>query len=317
MAEVIFQPRIIGDKLSKANQLFARVGGTPMLPLQRIDPELPEEVRIWAKAEWFNPAGSVKDRPASGIIRAALRDGRLGRGQTLLDSTSGNMGIAYASFGAALGIPVRLAIPGNAGRARLAVLQALGAELIITDPSEGSDGAREVARRIADHDPERFYYADQYSNPANWQAHFASTGPEILAQTEGRLTHFVSGLGTTGTLTGVGRFLREHAPGARLIAVQPDGPMHGLEGLKHLPSSHVPAIYDPTLPDEIAWVSTDEAYAMARRLAHVEGLLVGLSSAAATVAALRIAQAARSAKIIVLFPDSGMKYLDLPFWGEA
>jgi cysteine synthase B len=269
------------------------------------------------KAEWFNPAGSVKDRPASGIIRTALRDGRLGNDQVLLDSTSGNMGIAYASFGAALGIPVRLAIPANAGPARLAILRALGADLVVTDPTEGSEGARLVARRIADQDPDRYYFADQYSNPANWQAHFEGTGPEVLAQTGGRLTHFVSGLGTTGTMTGVGRFLRAHAPEARLIAVQPDGPMHGLEGLKHLPSSQVPSIYDPTIPDETVLVSTEEAYAMARRLARVEGLLVGLSSAAATVAALQIAEAEGSATIVVLFPDSGMKYLDLPFWSQS
>jgi cysteine synthase B len=317
VAEVTVQTRFIEDRLGEAEQLFAHVGGTPILPLRRLSPSLPESVQVWGKAEWFNPAGSVKDRPASAIIRAALRDGRLGEGQVLLDSTSGNMGIAYASFGAALGIPVRLAIPGNAGPARLAILRALGADLIITDPTEGSDGARLVARRIADQDPERFFYADQYSNPANWRAHFDSTGPEVLAQTGGRLTHFVSGLGTTGTLTGVGRYLRGHAPEARLIAVQPDGPMHGLEGLKHLPTSHVPSIYDPTLPDETVSVSTEEAYAMARRLAKVEGLLVGLSAAAATVAALRIADVERSATIVVLFPDSGIKYLDLPFWSQT
>jgi cysteine synthase B len=278
--------------------------------------DLPGDVRLWGKAEWFNPAGSVKDRPASGIIRSALRQGQLGHGQILLDSTSGNMGIAYASFGAALGIPVRLTIPANAGPARLAILRALGADLDITDPTEGSEGARLIAGQIARQEPERFYYADQYSNPANWQAHYETTGPEILSQTEGGLTHFVSGLGTTGTLTGVGRYLREYAPAARLIAVQPDGPMHGLEGLKHLPTSRVPSIYDPGLPDEVLSVSTEEAYVMARRLAREEGLLVGLSAAAATVAALRVGRRERSAAIVVLFPDSAMKYLDLPFWSE-
>jgi cysteine synthase B len=316
LAEVQVQTRIAEDRLGEANRLFAHVGGTPLLPLRRVTSGLPDEVRIWGKAEWFNPAGSVKDRPASGIIRAALRDGSLGAGQILLDSTSGNMGIAYATFGAALAIPVRLAIPGNAGPARMGILRALGADLVITDPTEGSDGARRIARRIADQDPERFYYADQYSNPANWQAHFQTTGPEIVAQTGGGVTHFVSGLGTTGTLTGVGRYLRSHAPDVRIVAVQPDGPMHGLEGLKHLPTSHVPPIFDPTIPDETASVSTEEAYAMARRLARVEGLLVGVSSAAAMVAAMRIAQAERSAEIVVLFPDSGIKYLDLPFWSQ-
>jgi cysteine synthase B len=316
LAEVALQTRIITDKIGEAKHLLAHVGGTPLLPLTRLAPGLPEKVRLWGKAEWFNPAGSVKDRPASGIVLDALHNGRLGQGQILLDSTSGNMGIAYATFGAALGIPVTLAIPANAGPARLAILRALGAELVITDPTEGSEGARVVARQMADEDPVRYFYADQYSNPANWRAHFDSTGPEVLAQTGGRLTHFVCGLGTTGTLTGVGRYLRQHAPQARLIAVQPDGPMHGLEGLKHLPTSHVPSIYDPTLPDETVWVSTEEAYVMARRLARVEGLLVGLSAAAATVAALRIAEAERSATIVVLFPDSGIKYLDLPFWSQ-
>jgi cysteine synthase B len=316
LAEVALQTRIITDKIGEAKHLFAHLGGTPLLPLTRLAPGLPEKVRLWGKAEWFNPAGSVKDRPASGIVLDALHNGRLGQGQILLDSTSGNMGIAYATFGAALGIPVTLAIPANAGPARLAILRALGAELVITDPTEGSEGARVVARQMADEDPVGYFYADQYSNPANWRAHFDSTGPEVLAQTGGRLTHFVCGLGTTGTLTGVGRYLRQHAPQARLIAVQPDGPMHGLEGLKHLPTSHVPSIYDPTLPDETVWVSTEEAYVMARRLARVEGLLVGLSAAAATVAALRIAEAERSATIVVLFPDSGIKYLDLPFWSQ-
>jgi cysteine synthase B len=316
LAEVALQTRIITDKIGEAKHLFAHLGGTPLLPLTRLAPGLPEKVRLWGKAEWFNPAGSVKDRPASGIVLDALHNGRLGQGQILLDSTSGNMGIAYATFGAALGIPVTLAIPANAGPARLAILRALGAELVITDPTEGSEGARVVARQMADEDPVRYFFADQYSNPANWRAHFDSTGPEVLAQTGGRLTHFVCGLGTTGTLTGVGRYLRQHAPQARLIAVQPDGPMHGLEGLKHLPTSHVPSIYDPTLPDETVWVSTEEAYVMARRLARVEGLLVGLSAAAATVAALRIAEAERSATIVVLFPDSGIKYLDLPFWSQ-
>lgn len=317
MQAIDVQTRIVADDLVRANRPFSHVGDTPLLPLQRVTAGLPSEVRVMGKAEWFNPAGSVKDRPASAILRAALRDGRLGHGQVLLDSTSGNMGIAYASFGAALGIPVRLAIPGNAGPARLAILRALGADLVITEPLEGSDGARQVAQEIASQEPDRYYYADQYSNPANWMAHYETTGPEILDQTQGRLTHFVAGLGTTGTLTGVGRYLRDHAPQVRLIAVQPDGPMHGLEGLKHLPTSHIPSIFDPSLPDEIVQVSTDEAYAMARRLAREEGLLVGLSAAAAAAAALRVGEAERSATIVVLFPDSGTKYLDLPFWSEA
>lgn len=317
MERVSVQTRITDENPPVASPIFAQVGDTPLLPLRRMNLGLPAEVEIWGKAEWFNPAGSVKDRPASGIIRAALRDGRLGAGQTLLDSTSGNMGIAYATFAAALGIPVRLAIPGSAGPARMAILRALGAELVVTDPAEGSDGARLVARQIAEAEPEKYYYADQYSNPANWQAHYETTGPELLAQTAGELTHFVTGLGTTGTLTGVGRYLRRHAPDSRLIAVQPDGPMHGLEGLKHLPTSDVPSIYDPSLADEVVSISTEESYEMARHLARQEGLLVGLSSAAAAAAAVRLAREARSAMIVVLFPDSGIKYLDLPFWAQA
>lgn len=317
MERVSVQTRITDENPPVASPIFAQVGDTPLLPLRRMNLGLPAEVEIWGKAEWFNPAGSVKDRPASGIIRAALRDGRLGAGQTLLDSTSGNMGIAYATFAAALGIPVRLAIPGSAGPARMAILRALGAELVVTDPAEGSDGARLVARQIAEAEPEKYYYADQYSNPANWQAHYETTGPELLAQTAGELTHFVTGLGTTGTLTGVGRYLRRHAPDSRLIAVQPDGPMHGLEGLKHLPTSDVPSIYDPSLADEVVSISTEESYEMARHLARREGLLVGLSSAAAAAAAVRLAREARSAMIVVLFPDSGIKYLDLPFWAQA
>lgn len=317
MERVSVQTRITDENPPVASPIFAQVGDTPLLALRRMNLGLPAEVEIWGKAEWFNPAGSVKDRPASGIIRAALRDGRLGAGQTLLDSTSGNMGIAYATFAAALGIPVRLAIPGSAGPARMAILRALGAELVVTDPAEGSDGARLVARQIAEAEPEKYYYADQYSNPANWQAHYETTGPELLAQTAGELTHFVTGLGTTGTLTGVGRYLRRHAPDSRLIAVQPDGPMHGLEGLKHLPTSDVPSIYDPSLADEVVSISTEESYEMARHLARQEGLLVGLSSAAAAAAAVRLAREARSAMIVVLFPDSGIKYLDLPFWTQA
>ena len=304
-------------RLHEAEQFLARVGNTPLLPLRRMTSGLAPAVEVWVKAEWFNPAGSVKDRPASAIIHAGLQSGRLGAGQTLLDSTSGNMGIAYATFGATLGIPVHLAIPGNAGRARLASLRALGADLTLTDPTEGSDGARDIARQLAEAEPEEFFYADQYSNPANWQAHYESTGPELIAQTRGKLTHFVAGLGTTGTLTGAGRYLRQNAPQARLIAVQPDGPIHGLEGLKHLPTSHVPPIYDPTLADEVVHVPTEDAYSMARRLARQEGLLVGLSSAAAAVAAMRIAEGELSALILGLSPDSGIKYLDLPFWNEA
>ncbi len=294
--------------------LLAEVGHTPLIPLNQITRDLPPDVRLLAKAEWFNPGGSVKDRPARAIIEAAIRSNALGSGRILLDSTSGNMGIAYATLAPALGIKVHLAIPANAGPARLNSLRTLGAELTLTDPLEGSDGARQVAAQMAARDPERFYYADQYDNPANWRAHLETTGPEIVAQTDGNLTHVVAGLGTTGTLTGVGRYLQRQLPSARMVAVQPDGPLHGIEGLKHLPSSEVPSIYDPALPHRQMAVSTEDAYAMTRRLAREEGLLAGISSGAAAAAAVELARELTQAVIVVIFPDSGTKYLDESFW---
>jgi cysteine synthase B len=294
--------------------LLAEVGQTPLIPLLRVTEGLPAGVRILAKAEWFNPGGSVKARPARSIIEHALDRQELGQGRVLLDSTSGNMGIAYATLASSLGIPVHLAIPANAGGPRLRILDTLGAELTLTDPLEGSDGARRVAARMAADDPDRYYYADQYNNPSNWKAHFETTGPELVAQTHGGLTHVVAGLGTTGTLTGIGRYLRRHLPSAKLVAVQPDGPMHGIEGLKHLPSSLVPPIYDASLPDRQMAISTEAAYAMARELARQEGLLVGVSSGAAAAAAVELAHDIDEGTIVVIFPDSGLKYLDEPFW---
>ncbi len=299
-----------------ARDLFDRVGNTPLLRLRHVTRDLPPTVEVYAKAEWYNPGGSVKDRPASAILRRALLEGELGDGHILLDSTSGNMGIAYATLGAALGIQVHLTVPANASRPRLTILRALGAQLTLTDPLEGSDGARRVARALATEHPHRYYYADQYSNEANWKAHYHTTGPEILAQTGGRVTHFVAGLGTTGTLVGSGRFLKEHIPGLRLVAVQPDAPLHGLEGLKHIPTSDVPSIFDPGLPDETIPVSTEQAYAMAVRLAREEGLLVGTSAAAAAVVALQVAARLEAGVVVTLFPDSAMKYLDEPLWRE-
>ena len=298
----------------QASSLLSLVGQTPLLPLQRITAGLSPRVRLYAKAEWFNPGGSVKDRPAAAILEEALQRGAFEGGKALLDSTSGNMGIAYATLGAALGLRVCLAIPANASRERLQILQALGAQVTLTDPTEGSEGARLVAAQMADDHPDDYAYLDQYSNAANWRAHYRTTGPEVLAQTGGQVTHFVAGLGTTGTMTGTGRYLKEHAPWVRRVAVQPDGPMHGLEGLKHLPTTQAPAIYDPTIPDEIQIVQTEEAYAMARRLAREEGLLAGVSSAAATVAALTVARSLEEGAIVVLFPDSGLKYLGAEFW---
>jgi cysteine synthase B len=293
--------------------LEALIGNTPLLRLQRVTAHLPPEIAIYAKAEWTNPGGSVKDRAALNIIRTAERDGKLRRGMTLVDSTSGNTGIAYAMLGALRGIRVKLFVPANASPERLAILRAYGAELVLTDPLEGSDGAIHAVRQLVQREPDRYFYADQYSNPANWQAHYHSTALEIWRQTDGAITHFIAGLGTTGTFTGTARRLKELKPTLQAIAVQPDSPFHGLEGLKHMPSALQPAIYDPTLADEQLAISTDETYAMARRLACEEGLLVGISAAAATVAALQVAErlAARgqSGVIALIFPDSAYKYL--------
>lgn len=294
--------------------LMDRVGNTPLLPLVRMTQGMAPGVEVLVKAEWFNPAGSVKDRPARAILLRALESGELSGGKTLLDSTSGNMGIAYATFAPALGVRVHLALPANASRARIGHLRALGAQLTLTDPLEGSDGARLVAAEMARADPNRYSYADQYANPANWQAHHETTGPEIVKQTEGRVTHFVAGLGTTGTIVGVARYLNERLPAARKIAVQPDGPMHGLEGLKHLPTSPAPPIFDPAAPDETVVVSTEDAYETARRLAREEGLLVGPSGGASVRAALQIAGSLDHGVVVALVPDSGLKYLDTPLW---
>lgn len=298
-------------------RLIDQVGNTPLIRLSRVAAHLPISVEVYAKAEWLSPSGSVKDRAAAEILRQALTDGSLSDGRTLLDSTSGNMGIAYATLAASLRVPVHLALPENVGPIRRQMLRTLGVELTFSDPLEGSDGARAVAAELAAQHPGRFFYADQYSNPANWRAHFHTTGPEILRDTEGRVTHFVAGLGTTGTLTGAGRFLKEQVPGVSIVAFQPNSPMHGLEGLKHLPTSEVPEIFDPQVPDEILQISTDDAYSMARRLAREEGLLVGVSAAGAAVAALTVAERLKTGTIVTVFPDSGLKYLDEPFWRES
>lgn len=294
--------------------LLGNVGNTPLIPLRRLSSTA---VEIYAKAEWHNPSGSVKDRPAVAILREAIHSGELGNGRSLLDSTSGNMGIAYATLAASIGVSVHLTLPANADNARKRILSALGAQLTLTDPLEGSDGARHVAAAFAAEHPDRYYYADQYANPANWRAHFETTGPEVLRDTGGRVTHFVAGLGTTGTVVGTGRYLKETAPGVQVVAFQPASPLHGLEGLKNLPSSEVPEIFDPLIPDDTLEVKTEDAYAMARRLARQEGLLVGPSSAAAAVAAMTLADQIGSGVIVTLFADSGLKYLDLPFWNEA
>ena len=294
--------------------LASHVGNTPLLPL-RLSRNLSPRVQVFAKAEWFNPGGSVKDRPALNIIQTALASGDLRSGKRLLDSTSGNMGISYATFGAALGIPVTLAIPASASPERMSILRALGAELILTDPLEGSDGAILKARELAADQPDVYWYANQYDNPANWEAHYKTTGPEIELQTNGQVTHFVAGLGTSGTLMGTGRFLRGRLPNVEVVSFQPDAPFHGLEGLKHMPSAIKPGIYEESFAGKDLEVRTEAAYEMVKQLAREEGLFVGISSGAAAVAALRVASELDEGVVVTIFPDAGYKYLsDKSLW---
>lgn len=285
------------------------IGNTPLL---RID-----ALGIHAKAEWQNPGGSVKDRAAWRMIAEGIASGALTPGGTILDATSGNTGIAYAMLGAALGYRVRLCIPANVTVERLRMLRAYGAEVIATDPMEGSDGAIREARRQHEESP-AFFYPDQYNNPANWRAHYEGTACEIWTQTAGRVTHLVAGLGTSGTFVGTARRLRELNPAIRLYSVQPESPLHAVEGLKHMASSIVPGIYDPALADEDLRVSTEDAQAMTRRLALDCGILAGVSSGAAAVAAARVAAAAPAGAVVVtIFPDGGGRYLSEPFWDAA
>ncbi|MBI3243004.1 MAG: cysteine synthase family protein [Chloroflexi bacterium] len=315
---MLTRPRI-NFLYAEPDTLESRVGNTPLIRLNRVTANLLPTVQVFAKAEWFNPSGSVKDRPAQSIIRDAIETGKLNpaKGQRLLDSTSGNMGIAYATFGAARGLGVTLAVPGNASPERLAILRALGAEVVITDPLEGSDGAILEARRLATEQPDRYYYANQYNNTANWQAHYFGTGPEIIAQTDSQVTHFVAGLGTSGTFVGTGRRLKEYNPAIQLAAMQPDAPFHGLEGLKHMDSAIKPGIYDEGLADVNIAVDTEEAQCMTLRLAREEGLFVGISAGAATVAALKVASTLSEGVVVTVFPDAGFKYLSERFWGTS
>jgi cysteine synthase B len=299
------------------SSVWSRVGNTPLISLGDLLPNGSPHLNLFGKAEWVNPGGSVKDRPASRILRSAIEAGYLSNDKVFLDSTSGNMGIAYAMLGAAAGIPIHLVIPGNAGPERLEQLRALGAQLTLSDPLEGSDGAHEVAASMAEAEPDRYYYADQYSNQANWQAHYHGTGPEIWAQTEGELTHFIAGMGTTGTITGAGRYLKAQNPDIQVIAVQPDGPLHGLEGLKHIATSPTPALFDVSVLDEIVEVSTEMTYQLLRDLARKYGLLLGISAGAALVAARTVAPRLSRAKIVTILPDNGLKYLSQPFWSES
>ncbi len=296
-----------------------RIGTTPLVRFDRVLGEL-AGVTLLGKAEWANPGGSVKDRAALSMLRDAQKHSLLTPGKAILDATSGNTGIALAMLGAALGIPVHLAMPANVSPERKRILRAYGAIVEWTDPDRGSDGAILRARELAGNDPERFCYLDQYSNDANWQAHYRTTAPEIWEQTGGRVTHFVAGLGTSGTFMGVSRRLKELNPTIQVVSMQPDSPFHGLEGLKYMPSSIVPAIYDPRVADRQLAVETEAAYDMVKRLAREEGLLVGISAAAAVEASLRIAReeavAGRKAVIVTILPDSAEKYLSERFWEE-
>lgn len=299
--------------------ILSRVGNTPLVRLEKMAGEF-DGIEIYAKAEYFNPAGSVKDRPALNMILDGERTGRLSGGRILLDATSGNTGIAYSMIGAVKGFKVRLCIPENASEERKRVLKAYGADLIFTDPAEGSDGAIRKCREIYETDPDRYFYPDQYSNPANWKAHFYTTAAEIMAQTEGRITHFVASMGTSGTFMGVARRLHRDMPGVRCISAQPSSGFHGLEGLKHMPTALVPAIYDESVADGNLWIETEDAYRMVRRLAREEGLLVGLSAGANVVAARQvagqIAEQGNRGVIVTVLCDGAEKYLSESFWND-
>ena len=298
-------------------KLLDAVGNTPLLELSRVAREVPG-LRLLAKAEFMNPGGSVKDRPARAMLTDGLARGLLTPGKRILEATSGNTGIADAMLGRALGFSVTLCVPGKASAERKAILRAYGAEIVFTDPLEGADGAIRAAREMAAREPEKYFYPDQYSNPANWRAHFETTGPEIWRDTQGKLTHFVAGLGTTGTFVGVTRYLKTQAGSVLCVSMQPDGPIHGLEGMKHMGSQMVPSIYDSTLADASLEVATEEAFAMCRRLAREEGVFVGPSAAANVVAALEVGREANApATVVTILCDGGGKYLSQSFWEEA
>lgn len=300
--------------------IVSAIGNTPLVRLSRIERDVPG-LELYGKLEAGNPGGSVKDRAARRMILEGIRSGALAPGRRLLDATSGNTGIAYAMLGAALGFPVTLCLPSSASPERKGILSAYGADLVFTNPMDGSDGAIVEARRRYAEAPAEYFYPDQYNNDFNWRAHVDTTGPEIVRATGGRVTHFVAALGTSGTFMGTGRYLRAHVPGVTLISVQPESPLHGLEGLKHMASAIVPGIYDATLADHAAEVSTEDAHELTRRLAREEGLLVGVSSGANVAAALVQAEAARKTRrhvvMVAILCDAGDRYLSEHFWGEA
>lgn len=302
-----------------ATDILAQIGNTPLVRLQRVTGDLPG-IEIYGKAEYFNPGGSVKDRPALNMILDGERTGKLKPGGTILDSTSGNTGIAYAMVAAARGYKVKLCLPSNASMERKRILKAYGAEIVFTDPGEGSDGAMRKVQEIYKADPDAYFYPNQYDNPANWQAHFNSTGPEIIAQTEGRITHFIASLGTSGTFMGTTRRLRQELPHVECISAQPAASFHGLEGLKYMPTAIVPKIYDEKLADRNLWLETDDAHKMVKRMAREEGILIGISAGANVHAALALGKElhaqGREAVIVTILCDSADKYLSEHFWDE-
>lgn len=297
------------------------IGNTPLVQIQNITSHLPDNIRIHAKLERFNPGGSVKDRPALWMIRDGLKQGLLSKDKVILDSTSGNTGIALAMIGASMGFRVRLVMPGNVSDERKRICRAFGAELIFSDPLEGSDGAIMDARKIYSENPGLYFKPDQYNNPANPRAHEESTGPEIWRDTEATVTHFIASLGTSGTLVGTGRYLKRMNPDIQIIAAEPDSPFHGIEGLKHIESSIVPGVYDPSVYDEKIGIDTDEAYTFTQRLASEEGILCGQSCGCAIATALklgeRLAEEGKEAEIVTIFPDGGEKYLSTPVFAGS
>jgi len=304
---------------AQAQVLLDTIGNTPLIRLEKIPEEFPG-IEIYGKAEYFNPGGSVKDRAARNMVLEGERSGRLNHNRTILDSTSGNTGIAYAMIGANRGYRVKLVLPGNASPERKRILKAYGAETVFSDAGEGSDGAILLCRKIYEEDPDRYFYPDQYNNPANWKAHFDTTGPEIIEQTGGRITHFVAAMGTSGTFMGTTRRFRRDVPHVKCISAQPSSGFHGLEGLKHMPTAIRPGFYDDTAADENLWIETEDAYRMVRRLAREEGLLVGISSGcnvlAATLIARRLVDAGEPGIIVTVLCDSAEKYLSEHFWDE-
>jgi len=297
--------------------LESQIGNTPLLRLRNVTRDLPAGLEVLVKAEYLNPGGSVKDRPALAMIRDGEASGRLYPGKTILDATSGNTGIAYAMIAAVLRYPVTLCLPKNASDERKRILRIFGAQLIETDPMQGTDGAQLLARELATREPDKYFYPDQYNNDANWRAHFDGTGGEIWEQTNGRVSHFISGLGTCGTFVGVTRRLKQFNKEICAVSMEPDSPIHGLEGLKHLPTSKMPGIFDPTLADRKVEVPTEEAQAMTRRLAREEGLFVGVSSGANVLAALRLASELPPGSVVVtILCDGGERYMSESFWSE-